>query len=222
MSYMNLGVKVPSKRVERLSRSEKQRQTAAAIVSAAAEVFAERGFHGSSVEEIVGRAGLSRGAFYSNYSDKEDLFLAVLDARFAAARAAIGQIVGSAGSMDELLGALRSREATEADGHLWVLLRTEFRLHALRNPQIRARLAERERDVRAGMAEAIAASFAAVGVHAPAPTALLAVIVQVLDEGIPLMEELDPTAVPPGTFQDALGLLFEASTALASARAAKS
>lgn len=216
---MNSRVKEPSRRVERLSRLEKQQQTTAAIVSAAAEVFAERGFHGASVEEIVGRAGFSRGAFYSNFTDKEGLFLAVLDARFEAARATIGPIVGSAGSMTELLGALRSRELTEEDGHLWVLLRTEFRLHALRNPQIRARLAERERAVRDGIAEAIGFSFASAGITPPARMALLGVIVQVLDDGIPLMEELDPDAVPPGTFQDAMDLLFEATAALATQRA---
>ena len=43
----------------------------------------------------------------------------------------------------------------------------------------------------------------------------MALIVQVLDDGVPLMEDLDPEGVPAGSFQEALGLLFEAATALA-------
>jgi AcrR family transcriptional regulator len=53
---------------ERLSRAEQQQRTRAALLDAAGEVFAERGFQGASVEAIAERAGFSRGAFYSNFS----------------------------------------------------------------------------------------------------------------------------------------------------------
>src|SRR5690242_4720626 len=65
----------------RLTRAERQEQTRAALVDAAGRVFAERGFVGSSVEAITAEAGYTRGAFYSNFSSKEELFAELLQRR---------------------------------------------------------------------------------------------------------------------------------------------
>ena len=48
------------------------------LVAAAAEVFAERGYEGARVQEIVRRAGLSTGAIYTNFRNKADLLLAAV------------------------------------------------------------------------------------------------------------------------------------------------
>src|SRR5437588_10391841 len=63
----------------RLTREEQRAVTRARLLASAAKVFAERGFYGASVEEIADRAGFTRGAFYSNFETKADLFLALLD-----------------------------------------------------------------------------------------------------------------------------------------------
>src|ERR1043165_9772619 len=65
----------------RLTRAESQAQTRAALLQAGAEVFVERGFAGSSVEAIAARAGFTRGAFYSNFASKEELFAELLQER---------------------------------------------------------------------------------------------------------------------------------------------
>ena len=72
-----------NERPVRRTRAEQQAATRAALVAAAAEVMAERGVAGTTVEEVTARAGFTRGAFYSNFADKDALVDAVLDARTA-------------------------------------------------------------------------------------------------------------------------------------------
>lgn len=62
-----------------LSRAEQQDRTRVALVQAAEVVFARDGFHGASLDSIAREAGYSKGAIYSNFDSKADLFLAVMD-----------------------------------------------------------------------------------------------------------------------------------------------
>lgn len=61
-----------------VSRLESQRQTRSALLVAAQHEFSERGFLDAALERIADRAGYTRGAIYKNFSDKYDLFYAVL------------------------------------------------------------------------------------------------------------------------------------------------
>src|SRR3954454_11952758 len=65
----------------RITRSERRAQTRAALLDAAAQVFVEKGFRGASVEAIAAEAGYTRGAFYSNFQSKEELFAELLQER---------------------------------------------------------------------------------------------------------------------------------------------
>jgi len=58
---------------------ERKRATRRALVQAARELFADRGFGDTSIEAVVRRAGLTRGAFYHHFDDKTELFAAVLE-----------------------------------------------------------------------------------------------------------------------------------------------
>src|SRR5437764_12485673 len=63
---------------QRRSRAERQAQTRRDLLDAAARVFVKRGFAGSSVEQISAEAGYTRGAFYSNFRSKNELFVELL------------------------------------------------------------------------------------------------------------------------------------------------
>src|SRR3954470_3704142 len=63
----------------RMSREQRRAQTRERVLTAARTVFAGRGFHGASVEEIASEAGFSTGALYSNFEGKEDLFVALME-----------------------------------------------------------------------------------------------------------------------------------------------
>ena len=56
----------------------KRKRTRAALIEAAAEVIAEKGYDQTSLEQIAARAGMSRGAIYGNFKNKEDLFLSLV------------------------------------------------------------------------------------------------------------------------------------------------
>jgi AcrR family transcriptional regulator len=64
---------------ERRTQAERRAATRRALLDAARSLFAERGYHGAAAEEIVRRAGLTRGALYHHFEDKKDLFRAVVD-----------------------------------------------------------------------------------------------------------------------------------------------
>src|SRR5690625_3096253 len=65
-----------------LTRAERQHQTRVALIDAGRAVFARDGFHGARLDRIAQEAGFSKGAVYSNFDSKADLFLAVMDANF--------------------------------------------------------------------------------------------------------------------------------------------
>lgn len=60
------------------SPSRSRENTRARLIAAASEVFAESGLDGASVEAICERAGFTRGAFYSNFASKEELFFGLV------------------------------------------------------------------------------------------------------------------------------------------------
>src|SRR3954466_13754329 len=94
-------------------RAEKNAATTAALLGAAAETFAARGYEAATMDEIAERVGFSKGALYYRYKTKEDLFLALLDERCAAYVAQLdGAASPGAGSnvlSEQFLAALRQR-----------------------------------------------------------------------------------------------------------------
>lgn len=129
----------------RLSRQERRERTRAKLLEAAATVFAAHGYHGTSVDMVAEAAGYTKGAVYSNFESKEDLFLALLDTHLDAAVAIVAEIVEATDPAERAaaVGARRSEMAVyERD---WFLLETEFVLYAARNDRARELMAARQR-----------------------------------------------------------------------------
>lgn len=204
----------------RLSRSEAQGRTRQLLLDAAEDAFADRGFAGASLEQIAAAAGLTRGAVYSNFADKTDLFFAVLERKLERQVAEVGGAIRDAGDPAGFVAALRGpawRRPTE-EQRRWVLLYDEFRLFALRNPGAAERLAAYERHERDSYVEAATFLLGQLGVEPPADLRLIAAVIFALDESLVRQHLVDPDDVPDGAFADALALLLEAAVALARAR----
>src|SRR6202020_2624007 len=68
--------------LEPLTPERRRQQTREHLLAAAAQVFAERGFHGASLDEVAAVAGFTKGAVYSNFKNKEGLLLALFKANY--------------------------------------------------------------------------------------------------------------------------------------------
>ena len=119
-------------------------QTQERLMAAAARVFAERGIIGASVEEICEAAGFTRGAFYSNFADKDGLVLALIrqsiKAQYAAAEQAIAMTKAAPGQMGaaELVSsALAAFAEVVHSGREMILTERELLLYAARHPALR-------------------------------------------------------------------------------------
>ncbi|CNF93687.1 Putative TetR-family regulatory protein [Mycobacterium tuberculosis] len=60
-------------------RRDRREQTRTALLAAAERLWAERGIHGASLDDIAAAAGLTKGAVYSNFAGKTDLLLALME-----------------------------------------------------------------------------------------------------------------------------------------------
>ena len=79
--------------VPRRTQGERRAATRAALLAAGRELFAVKGFAGAGREEIVERAGVTRGAMYHHFASKEALFLAVYE---ACEEEVLGQVMAAA------------------------------------------------------------------------------------------------------------------------------
>lgn len=122
----------------RLTRAESKEQTRRRLLDAAAQVFAHRGYTAASVEEIAESAGYSVGAVYSNFSNKEQLFEALMTDRAVDRMSEVAQAIREAkAAAGDPLRALGAMLIAMADKEIDVaVLRTEFWLHAVRNPEL--------------------------------------------------------------------------------------
>lgn len=200
---------------KRLSRAESQAHTRQRILDSARQLFAEKGFVGASVEEIAERAGYSKGAFYSNFEDKDEVLLTLLDQRDERQFDEVEKLLMSATTTDEFFDLFRSRTRDRADRRMWLMLSLEFTLYALRNPSVLPKLAEFENYEVVMYKAAIEFLHASLDIPLPAPSDQIGTIIRALERGLDIHEQLVDAPEPGRDFVDAVTLLFRASAALA-------
>ncbi|MGV0741373.1 TetR/AcrR family transcriptional regulator [Mycolicibacterium sp. XJ870] len=164
------------------------------ILDAALEVFAAEGFAGATIDAIGHAAGFTKGAVYSNFGTKDELFLALLDRQFETRSELIVTAFNSGGgdtaaAADALSRSMLDSIHDETEYHIVLM---EYWLRAMRDPQLRDRLIERRR----------AAAEQALDVVKASGTALpsdqlsgLAQLVVTITAGIAMEEVLRPGTI---------------------------
>ena len=125
----------------RLSRMERREKTRQDLLNAAETCFVTRGFHATSVDDVAERAGYTKGAVYSNFASKEDLFFGVYQRRVDHVLTEVIpglREVGSVRALDAFAtGTIQRRDSDDG----WLAVFFEFWAHVLRHPELRARFA---------------------------------------------------------------------------------
>ncbi|HEX2129418.1 MAG TPA: TetR/AcrR family transcriptional regulator [Solirubrobacterales bacterium] len=176
-----------------ITRREKQVQTRARLLQSATRLFCRRGLEQASVDEIAQSAGYTKGAFYSNFKTKEELFLAILDERFSDKIEQIESALRTDESPDEAV-----RHAGEDVMRLvgadpeWQKLFLEFVSYAARNEDFREELLTRCRAMDAQLTEVYRRWSQDVGIEPPIPMEDATRMVTMMSHGFMLGKQLDP------------------------------
>jgi AcrR family transcriptional regulator len=168
------------------------------ILDAASKVFAAEGFAGATIDAIGQAAGFTKGAVYSNFESKDELFLALLDREFEHRGEQIATALQSGGDTGTAAAARElSRSVLDGvHGHAdYYVLFVEYWLRAVRDPQLRERLIERRHAAAADQALNIVESTATV--PSDRQLADLAQLVVTINLGIAMEEVLRPGTIDP-------------------------
>lgn len=190
-------------------QAERRATTRAKVLRAAARVFAARGFHGATLDEVAERAGVSKGAVYYNFDSKDDLFVSLLEERYEArlrdARAALSKD----GGHDASAAGRGFLERLQRDPR-WPPLFFEFVAYAAREPKVRARFGEWFAEMRATLAELVAARAEQLGVEPALPADELARAIGALANGMLIESLFDPDGGQADALDGLIALLMGA------------
>jgi AcrR family transcriptional regulator len=202
----------PPSAQRRLTRKEKQAETRERLLDAAERVFLRRGLQGSSVEEIAAEAGFTRGAFYSNFESKDELFVELLQDRVYRQYAQMAeQAQEQPGTPRERLrwGIERVRDVQKGeDGNLLFRLWLECLTQAARDEEFRKLAATFWSGNRGVLAEQTKATFRELGRKPPLPPKQIATAMIALDVGLAVQHLVDPDEAPLGLYVPLFDLLF--------------
>ena len=207
----------------RMTREQSRAHTRERVLTAARSVFANRGFHGASVEEIASEAGFSTGALYSNFDGKEDLFLVLMEREIEEHAREIEEAVRARSSVAERAtgGARRWMTMIEREPEV-LLLFMEFWAYGVRDPDMRPKVAARFAQAREVLTALIADSVRDFDLELDLPAEQLAIAIDALADGIARQKLAHPDAVPDELMGRVLSLLFAAVTRPAAATGTRS
>jgi AcrR family transcriptional regulator len=191
----------------RLTRAEAKARTREQLLDAAAQVFAQKGYAGASVDEIAEAAGYSAGALYSNFGSKEKLFTELMSAwrsRGIARQAARVAAIVEEDGPDPLAVFVQRLEKVAGKSTEAAALQAEFWLFAVRNPEAMRVLAAKTDERIDALAPLTSHVLRRYGARPDVPAGTVTRIALALFQGLARQRQIDPGAVPADLF--ALGM----------------
>jgi|SRR5579875_1381216 len=139
------------RRLEANKHQQRTEQTRRRLLTAARRIFARDGFEAAKIEDIAREAGHTRGAFYANFKNKEELFFALVQHEAGLRVAQLHRALECCPSAQERLKYLREYYVRHSADRQWVMVMLEFKLYALRHGRLRARFARALRRIRSSV-----------------------------------------------------------------------
>ena len=191
--------------------------TRARLLEAAAQVFAEVGLDGATVEVVCERAGFTRGAFYSNFESKDELFLAlassVAEERLGAVREQVTAMAAD-GALEDADTVTLVQRVMDAGGddRLSVMLMSEIRIRALRDPAFGTAYLAQESEMVDGIAAIITELVDSGSIALRIEPELVSRLLMIVWEGMTVRGAMagEDDAQLHDTSSKSLGLLLEA------------
>ncbi len=180
---------------ERLNRQERKSQTRERLIDAAAAVFARRGFETATIDEVAAAAGYTKGAVYSNFASKTDLFIALIERRIEVQTADHARHFEGQDLTTVTRGLQDEPERESESDRQWLLLAVEFWLHAMRDERARTLMAEQYERARLASARLIEPFYEMASQQPPFTPREMAIVIEAIGAGLAFQAALDPAAV---------------------------
>jgi AcrR family transcriptional regulator len=194
---------------KRLTRDDSREQTTQRLLEAAQKLIARKGLEAASVQNIAAAAGYTRGAFYSNFGSKDDLFIELLRRDHQRATDQMNALRSNALPVDELQSGARDIYSRLYRDNESFMIWTEARMMAARNARFRAKLNALMAEKRGQIAQFIGYFYDRVGVAPPMPPEDIAMGFMSLAEGVKLYLMSSPGEMTPATAESLLTLFLD-------------
>lgn len=190
---------------QRLSRAESQEQTRQRIIESATRLFMGEGFRPTSLEQIAADAGYTVGAIYSNFANKLEIGIAVVDGLYADVATKVLQAVASSNGqdIDHHLDAIWLAVEPQLGNQQWARLEMEVAALGSHSEHFQAATAGRNARFRTLGLEMIRQWYAGAGVATPEDLETRTLALTGLVLGLGIQRALDPSQ-PLAVFREAL------------------
>jgi AcrR family transcriptional regulator len=184
-----------------LPKGDKRERTRAALLEAARAVIREKGYDRTTLEEVARRAGMTTGAIYGNFKNRDELFIALGQTYWAP----VVPHVPRGATFAEAMHAMASATLAAVDERAPVAVgRLTGMAYTLTNTELRARVHEVTKSSYELGAEWLR-SFDER--QLPMPPELLVRVIHALIEGLVMQRILTPELCPDEVFYAAFGAL---------------
>jgi AcrR family transcriptional regulator len=192
----------------RLTREQSRDQTRERLVDAAQGIFMKKGFVAASVEDIAAAAGYTRGAFYSNFGSKSELFLELLKRDHATIMGRLQSIFDDHASRADMEARLLQYYSECYRDNKCYLLWVDAKLQSSRDAKFRAQFNAFRRELLQTTTAYIVAFSERVGTPLPMPAEELALGLSALIDGIQFYYSADPQGVTAEMTEAVLAKFF--------------